>query len=186
MKGITDSFPISNDEYRDLEKKFGNLAKFASWQLLRKNAKNNHTDEFDDVNQELIMALIRAGSYYKRQVYIEQCLEVAKECVEDHFILKLVEQLEDLWANRTRHGANRQKFGEMQEKLLEKILRSLVPQIKRPKKDIKLKIDSKFSTYTKAIIWNSMKSLGRKITKEKDIRAGQCSISEFDHLASNL
>jgi len=184
MQSITDNFPISNEEYMDLEKAFGQLTKYASWQLLRKNAKNNHTDDFEDINQELIMSLIRAGSYYKRQVYIEQCFEVAKKHVKDIFISKLVEGLENLWRNRTRHGANRQKYGAYQEELLYRIVKKFVPSRERPKKNSPLKIDNKFSTYCKAIAWNAQKSLGRKITKEKSIRAGIASLSDFDYLGS--
>src|SRR5581483_481164 len=176
MKGICEHFPISNEEYLDLERSFGALTKYASWQLLRKNTKNNHTDDFDDINQELVMSLIRAGSYYKRQVYIEKCFKVVKHYVTDMFVLKLVEGLENLWRNRTRHGANRQKFGNMQEGLLYKIIKVYVPKSERPKKDEPLKIDSKFSTYCKAIAWNAQKSLGRKITKEKKIRSGITSL----------
>lgn len=187
MQSITANFPISNEEYLDLEKAFGQLTKYASWQLLRKNAKNNHTDDFEDINQELIMSLIRAGSYYKRQVYIERCFDVAKKHVKDIFIVKLLEGLENLWRNRTRHGANRQKYGAYQEELLYRIVKKFVPPNERPKKNMPLKIDSKFSTYCKAIAWNAQKSLGRKITKEKSIRAGIASLSDFDYLgADNL
>ena len=184
VKGICDNFPISNDEYMDLEKSFGQLTKYASWQLLRKNAKNNHTDDFEDINQELIMSLIRAGSYYKRQIYIEQCFEVAKKHVKDIFISKLLEGLENLWLNRTRHGANRQKYGYYQEELLYRIVKKFVPSNERPRKDAPLKIDNKFATYCKAIAWNAQKSLGRKITKEKTIRSGIASLSDFDYLGT--
>lgn len=184
MKGICDSFPISNEEYAALEKTFGQLTKYASWQLLRKNAKNNHTDDFEDINQELIMSLIRAGSYYKRQIYIEQCFTVAKKYVKDVFIFKLLEGLENLWLNRTRHGANRQKYGYYQEELLYRIVKKFVPSSERPKKNAPLEIDSKFSTYCKAIAWNAQKSLGRKITKEKTIRSGIASLSDFDYLGT--
>lgn len=185
MQNITSSFPISNEEYMDLEKSFGQLTKYAAWQLLRKNAKNNHTDDFEDINQELVISLIRAGSYYKRQIYIERCFDVAKKYVKDIFIIKLLEGLENLWRNRTRHGANRQKYGAYQEELLYRIVKKFVPPRERPKKDAPLKIDGKFGTYCKAIAWNAQKSLGRKITKEKSIRSGQVSIGDFDYLAND-
>ena len=128
------------------------------------------------------MSLIRAGSYYKRQVYIEKCFEISKEYVKDIFILKLLEGLADLWSNRTRHGANRQKFGAKQEAILNKIVKKYVPRGKQPDKKVNLSIDSKFTTYCKAIAWNTQKSLGRKITKEKSIRTGITSLSDFDYL----
>jgi hypothetical protein len=43
-------------------------------------------------------------------------------------------------------------------------------------------MDSKFATYCKAITWNAQKSLGKKITREKSIRTGMVSLSEYDYL----
>ena len=223
--GICEQFPISNEEYLDLEKEFANLCRYAAWQLIKKNIKNNHTDEFDDINQELLMAIIRAGSYYKRQVYIEQCLvksiqyiggpkaykvlkfivkkakpddcirKEAKEALrqiidikydpKNDFLIFVLQELFILWHNRTRHGANKQKFGCFQEKLLENIVKKVVPFEKRPNKQQPLKIDNKFSTYCKSIAWNSQKSMGKKITREKSIRTGIVSISDYDYLATS-
>ena len=128
------------------------------------------------------MSMLRAGSYYKRQIYIEKSLAIAKKHAKDKFVLKMIEELENLWQNRTRHGANRQKYGKYQERLLEKIIRKIVPKNERPNKDAPLKIDSKFATYCKAIVWNGQKSMGKKITREKSIRSGMVSLSEFDYL----
>ena len=100
----------------------------------------------------------------------------------DKFVYKIVQELENLWSNRTRHGANRQKFGKHQENLLDKIVRRMVPKEEQPFKDAPLKIDSKFATYCKAIVWNGQKSMGKKITREKSIRSGMVSLSEFDYL----
>lgn len=226
-KTICESFPITNSEYFNLESEFGQLTKYATWQLIRKNAKNTHTDDFDDINQELLMSIIRAGSYYKRQVYIEQCIIKSIEYIgdvkavellyhiisiskpddylrheakaalkrmpsfescssENEFLIFVLQELVNLWHNRTRHGANRQKFGNFQERLLERIVREVVPKEQRPAKKQPLKIDTKFATYCKAITWNAQKSMGRKITREKSIRAGQVSLSEFDYLQSGI
>jgi hypothetical protein len=182
---ICDNFPITDNEYQSLEKQFGSLSKYAAWQLLKKNTKNNHTDEFEDINQELLMSLIRAGSYYKRQVYIEKCFEIAKVNIKDIFMKFILGELETLWFNRTHHGANRQVYGEFQENILENIVKKAVPQSQRPDKNAILKIDAKFTTYCKAIVWNMQKSLGKKITREKGLRAGASSLSEYDHLTLN-
>lgn len=228
MKGnICENFPISNGEYLELEKEFGKLTKYAAWQLIKKNDKNSHTDEFEDINQELLMSIIRAGSYYKRQVYIEQCLVRATEYVGSDeavsllefiiqeitkpddllrceskkalermakrekrtderydFLVFVLQELVILWHNRTRHGANRQKFGQFQENLLERLVQQLVPKDFRPYKGQPLRIDTKFATYCKAITWNAQKSMGRKITREKGIRTGQVSLSDYDYLVS--
>jgi len=181
-QNICKDWKISNEEYNMLNEKFGDLAEYAAWELFKKNSRNNHTDEQSDIAQELRIALIRAGSYYKRQIYIESCLELCKKYVQDKFMIMLLESLEDLWKNKTRHGANRQKFGLYQEELLYKLTKNLVPKSSRPNKDALLKMDTKFTTYCKAITWNAQKSMGKKITREKGIRSGQVSISEFDHL----
>jgi len=56
----------------------------------------------------------------------------------------------------------------------------------RPDRFAPLSIDSKFATYCKAIVWNGQKSMGKKITREKSIRSGMVSLSEFDYLQSGV
>ena len=185
MKDICLSYRINDDEFKELEQKFGKLCFYAAHQLKKKNSRNNYTDDIEDISQELQLSILRAGSYYKRQIYIEKCLALAKEHAEDEFLKYIVGELEHLWANRTRHGANRQKFGPHQEKLLQKIVKKVVPKENRPDRKEELKIDSRFATYCKAIVWNGQKSMGKKITREKSIRSGQVSLSEFDYLGSN-
>lgn len=182
MKNICQSFPITTAEYDHLTKCFGKLCYYAAHQLEKKNTKNNYTDDFEDINQELQLSIIRAGSYYKRQIYIEKCLSMVNQFNCDFFMGKIINKLSDLWTNRTRHGANRQKFGNKQEKMLDLIVKSIVPKKDRPDRHAKLKVDTKFSTYCKAIIWNGQKSMGKKITREKSIRSGQVSLSEYDYL----
>lgn len=181
---IESSYPITEDEYLQLDERFGQLAQYAAWQLYKKNSRNNHTDEQEDICQDLRLALMRAGSYYKRQVYIEQCLELCDKYAEDGFLKLIIQELKQLWKNKTRHGANRQKFGPQQEKILSELVDKVLPNDRRPSKEAPLRIDSKFSTYCKAICWNAQKALGRKITREKSIRKSQVSLSEFDYLAA--
>jgi len=183
MDYIVRNFPISENEYLQLDKMFGDLAHYASWQLIRKNVKNNHTNDVEDVAQELRIALLEAGSYYKRQVYIENGINACKKHAKG-VVLDVALELEYLWQNRTKHGANRQKFGEPQEKMLDQLLLEHVPENERPKKNEALRIDKKFITYCKTIAWNRQKSIGKKITKEKSIRAGCTSLSEFDYLGA--
>ena len=182
MKSIICEFPITEKEYSELDDRFGKLTWHASHDLKKKNSRNNYIDDPEDINQELQISMLRAGSYYKRQIYVEKCLAVAKKYAHDNLMIQIVTELENLWANRTRHGANRQKYGPFQEKLLEKIVREIVPKEERPNKKESLKIDAKFATYCKSIVWNGQKSMGKKITREKSIRSGQVSLSEFDYL----
>jgi hypothetical protein len=184
LETIVNTFPISSDEYDVLNDKFGNLCHYAAWQLRKKNSKNSLTNDLEDDVQDLRIALMRAGSYYKRQTYIEECFAALDKYVKDKFIKIMVKELKQLWKDRRRHGANRQKFGEFQELILDKLVRKHVPKDFRPAKDKPLQIDSKFATYCKQIIWNAQKSLGKKITREKSWRTGLVSLSEYDYLGS--
>lgn len=181
---IHDSFPVTEEEYLLLNDKFGELCEYQAWQLIKKNTRNNHTDSQEDIAQDMRIALLRAASYYKRQCYIEACMELCKKCGKDPVIKSVVKQLANLWKNKTRHGANKQKFGPHQEKMLDKLVKSLVPIKERPNKKAPLRIDAKFTTYCKAITWNAQKSLGKRITREKGIRTGMVSLSEYDYLAN--
>jgi len=181
---ICKSFPVTETEYRELDAKFGQLAEFAAWQLIKKNSRNNHTNEQADIAQELRISILTAGSYYKRQVYIESCLDLVQQYAKDTLTRHIVDELRDLWKNKTRHGANRQKFGPHQEAILEKLVKKWVPKKLRPSKTQPLKMDSKFSTYCKAITWNTHKYMGKKITREKSFRVGQVSLSEYDYLSN--
>ncbi len=150
--------------------------------MSRNNVKNNHTEDIDDIMQQLRMSVVRAGRYHKRQVYIEACLEVAEKYAEDTFLKEIVQELKFLWANKTKHGANKQKFGPYQEKLLDLIVLKCVPIELRPDSKADLRIDDKFHNYCKGITWNQQKSMGRKISRERVVRSGQVSLSEFDFL----
>jgi len=184
LLSIISAYPITSDEYSVLEDKFGQLCHYQSWQLLKKNTRNNHTNEEDDIAQEMRLALLRSACYYKRQVYIEKCLKIVDDYVKDDFTQEVVDELRNLWENRTRHGANRQKFGPHQEAMLFDIVKKHVPKSKRPDRASPLVLDGKFNTYCKAITWNAQKSIGKKITREKSWRTGLVSLSEFDYLGS--
>lgn len=182
MQAIFESFPITEPEYNELDSKFGQLCHYAAWQLKKKNSQNNYNDDQDDIVQELRISLLRAGSYYKRQTYIESSFKSLELDLKDKFTMSLIKELRNLWDNRTRHGANRQKFGPFQELILERLVRKYVTNDNRPDRKRPLQIDTKFTTYCKQIAWNSLKSMGKKITREKSFRSGMVSLSEFDYL----
>lgn len=184
MKPVFESFPISNQEYQALENEFDKLAHFQSWQLFKKNTKNNHTDDLEDIIQEIRVSIIRAASYYKRQVYIEKCFDVLDAHIQDDFIRKLLDELKLLWSNRTRHGANKVIFGEPQEAILDHMVQCLVPKEKQPERNASLVSDMNFQKYCKNVSWNCQKTLGKKITREKPIRTGLVSLSEYDYLST--
>jgi hypothetical protein len=181
---IVNKFPISSSEYEELEQELGKLAYYAAWELQKRNSKNSITNETEDDVQEMRIALIRAGSYYKRQTYIESCFDVLDKFVKGRFVRRVLKELKHLWAERKRHGANRQKFGEFQENLLDRMITHWVPEEYRPDRTRRLFIDPKFRVYAKQILWNSQKALGKHITREKSIRNGMVSLSSYDYLGS--
>ena len=73
MKSISLEFPISNEEYLELDEKFSRLCWHAAHELKKKNSLNNYTDDAEDIKQSLTLDMLKAGSYYKRQIYIEKC-----------------------------------------------------------------------------------------------------------------
>lgn len=184
LGSIVNSYPITETEFIELDSKFGRLCCYAGWQLKKKNSKNAMINDPEDDIQELKIALLRAGSYYKRQTFIEDCFVTLERHVKDKFTKAIVKELQCLWKDRRKHGAGRQKFGHFQEAILEKLVNRHVPEAVRPLKTKELQIDSKFSTYCKQIVWNAQKSLGKQITREKEIRTGMVSLSEFDYLGS--
>ena len=55
LENIVNMFPITNEEYEILDKKFGKLCHYAAWELKRKNAKNaNINDPDDDVGDKAL------------------------------------------------------------------------------------------------------------------------------------
>lgn len=182
LKTIFAAYPISDSEYVALDKALGNLAHFVAWDLKKKNSNNSTTNDPEDDVQQLRIALMRAGCYHKRQTYIEAAFDSLREHVKDEFIAQIAGELEDLWLDRKRHGANKQKFGASQEAILEHLVNSFVPKEHRPNKNSPLKINPEFKAYAKQIVWNEQRSLGKRITREKSWRSGLVSLSSFDYL----
>lgn len=181
---IEKDWAITETEFEKLESKFGQLCEFQAWQLYRKNSRLSHTDEQVDIAQRLRIALMRAASYYKRQTYIKRCLELCTKYAYDEFTNSMVASLQNLWDNKTRHGANRQKFGPHQEKMLARLTRKLVPKKLIPDRHAELTIDEVFAAYCKSVTWNELKAMGKEISREKAIRSNLVSLSEFDYFAS--
>lgn len=187
MQSIINSFPVTNEEYNELDRRFGKLCHHQSWQLLKKNVNNNCSDDREDMLQEIRIALLRAGSYYKRQTYIEDSLSILEKHVsKNQFASFMLKELQKLWGDRTRHGANRQKFGEFQEFILDRLVQKYVPKDQRPERNRPLQLDAKFVKYCKQITWNEQRHMGKKITREKSFRGNMISLSEFDHISANV
>ena len=190
MSEIFKNYPVTTDEFNILLGKYERLCHDISWDLIKRNSRNNHTDEEEDVNQEILISMMHAASYYKRQTYLKESLALCEKYAKDtKFLAIMGAELQTLWDNRKRHGAGRQKFGAYQEKLLDKLVKLLVPAKHRPSKKAPLNLEKKeivedFGPYCKSICWNRQRALGRKITREKPMRAGMASLSQFDYLGA--
>lgn len=185
MPTIVNNFPVTETEYQEIERRFGKLAHKAAWQLKQRNSGNNFPEDQEDIVQELRIAMLQSGSYFKRQAYIESSFGALEGRVRDPFMGKVVDQLRLLWKNRKRHGAGKQKFGDYQEVVLERLLKSFVPKPSRPRRDQPLNLDV-FASYCKTSTWNRQKNMGKKITREKPLRSGMVSLGEFDFLAQSI
>jgi hypothetical protein len=171
-------FRVTDNEYRQLNDRYGKLSHAQAWEYNRRNS-GFCMEEREDVVQELCIALMTAGSYYKRQVYVDSCLEVLKKYVKDIVLKSIVDRLDYLWSNKTKHGAGKRRFGKPQEVILDKLVNNCVPPDERPSKTRSLQLDAKFGSYCKAITWNRMKNIGIKSSREKEVRAGEVSIADY-------
>lgn len=180
MSYILQTYSISDEEYDELLDQFDKLIYFIAWKHIKTNRHNNLTDELEDVIQELRIALVQSAGYYKRQCYILNCFDALKTCKEP-----IIEELRYKWDNRIKHGARKRLFGQPEEQILNNIINYFLPEGSRPQIE-KIKINTKYKTYCKSILWNAVKALGRKITKEQPIRQGITSLSEFEYIGNNI
>ncbi len=178
-------FKLTDEEWQQIYNKFWKLCRHQAKSLLNMNMKGSHTDDQDDIEQEMHQSMIVAAMYHKRQCYIEACFKSLKEFSKDEAIIEMVSKLESVWRNKTKSGGVRQRFGSHQEKILYRLVNSYVPYAVRPSVNTPFKADEKFERYCKANTWNRIKTLGRKITKERSLRNGMASLSNFSHLVHN-
>lgn len=179
---IVKDFPISDQEYHQLESEFGNLCHFQAWRLIRWNSFSNLADDPDDFIQDLKISMLQAGSYYKRQVFMESCFQALARVIYslDRQAREELLLLRGLWKDRRRHGARKQKFGPQHERSLQDLVDKYLPPEARPRRDKPLVIDKDVRIYIRSCTWNQQRSMGKKIKKESAIRVGQVSLSEFD------
>ena len=132
MLDICNNFRINEKEFNELEKKFGKLCWHAAHELKRKNIHNNFTDEAEDIKQELQMSMLRAGSYYKRQIYIEKSLNLAKKYAKDKFVRKEIIDLNEIEQDTERADRNLELIKKnFLIKLLGKLFLNKSDQIKK-------------------------------------------------------
>jgi len=178
-------FEVTNEDYLLLEKNFDKLCKFVAWRLKQSNARNNCTDELDDFIQDMRIAVLYAGAYYKRQTYIEECLTLLAKHLKDRFLRLMLMELISRWENKGKSGEERERFDVYHEEILENLVKENIPDKIRPSRKRPLVIDKRFPIYCKNIIWNKKKAVGRKITKERSLRGGLVSLTQFAYIGGN-
>jgi hypothetical protein len=134
--------------------------------------QQNLSEQEEDIYQELRIAMLKAASYYKRQTWVEACLESLPDSPAK-------QRLTDRWDGRAHHkrGAS---FGECEEQELKRLVEQTS---ERPSPHTPLVIDATCRTYIKSIIWNHKKHLGKRISRETPLRAGCVSLSEHQFLS---
>jgi len=183
---IQKRYPISDAEYRILEEKYDKLCWFAANSLARSNKKSE--EDLQDYHSDIQIGMFRAGSYYKRQCFLESIFAYLKHCK----VFMEPEEIQELSILRKTWSSHktRSSFGEVQEDKLIEILNKYKgvackpggEKIPIPDINAALKFDPNFGVYCKAIIWNTKKSLGQQISKENANRNNEISLSEYDFL----
>ena len=179
---ILKEWPISDEEFQDLEKQFARLSHKQAWTLIKMNYRNNFSDEEEDIVQDMRLGMMKAAAYTKRQRYTVACFEKLREHCHDAKELLLIDEMESIWEERKNPGGGKRKFDKPREKLLEKLVKKYVPEQDRPNRNERLILDARFKTYCKTITWNEIKQKGKRITREKFWRSGIVSLSEHEFL----
>jgi len=174
---IQKRYPITNQEFEVLEEKYGKLCWYAATNLAFTNGKSEEDRQY--FHSEILIGIFRAGSYYKRQTFIENVFEYLdkyKDEMESSDIFNL-EKLKDTW----KHKAN---FTETHEIIIREILKKYenISKEECPKDNFSLIFDDKFEIYCKAIIWNTKKSLGQAISKDNENRRKEVSFDDCQFL----
>lgn len=178
---VLSKFRLSDKEWIDLDKKYGKLCKFQARTLLDKNTTSMHTEDYEDIEQEMRQSMIVAALYAKRHKYIEDCFEIGNKIIKDDKNLFTLNKLESIWRNKAT------RFTRVHDQMLEDLMINCVPENYRPSPNTPLDVDSsKFKAYCKGITWNRCKAMGRKITKERPLRSGIVSLSKFDFSGQDL
>jgi hypothetical protein len=167
---IQKRYPISDQEYGELDKKYGKLCWFAASKLAGKQHRT--PEDLDDFHAEIQIGMCRAGSYYKRQTFIEKAFDY----LDQHKLSKddksKINDLKEIWFTK------KSAFTEDKEDILRAILDSKQKETKEIDGNVSLEFDEKFKIYCKAIIWNTAKALGQQISKENSARASEMSLDE--------
>lgn len=174
---IQKKYPVTNEEFEVLEKKYGKLCWFAASNLTYSNRKSE--EDLQDFHSEILIGMFRAGSYYKRQTFIENVFEYLDKCkiYMEPIDISSLQTLKNTWKRKA-------DFNETHEVIIREILKKYEDAINEdaPKDNLTLQFDEKFEIYCKSIIWNTKKSLGQSISKENKYKCKEISLDEWEFL----
>jgi len=192
MSGYAEQhYNITQKEYEELDKQFGKLCHYAAWQIVRFNfPKIKYEQEFPNVDQEIVISVIRAASYYKRQIFLNKAFEFLNSIQLTRQERVKVTALQILWDGRKEKG-NKNKFDKNEEEALVEVIKTNQNKASEkgeaaPTQSAPLQLNKEFTIYCKSIIWNTYKSIGKGITKSRKDRKHEVSLSEYDFLGESV
>ena len=174
---IQKRYPVTDEEFDYLVQKYGKLCWFAATKL--GNQKHRLPEDLSDFHSEIQLGMCRAGSYFKRQTFLEKCfthLEQSDLSSEDKSIL---EEIQKIW------NTKKALFGEKEEDRLLELFNKYRDNVDFSDHD-RLIFNEKFEVYCKSIIWNTTKTLGEHISRENSLRASEISLDEYPFIAGNI
>lgn len=169
---IQKNYPVTDDEYCVLDKKYGKLCWDAARKLANKNKSDQHS--LEDFHSEVVLGMCRGGSYYKRQIFIEECFDgLDNKIYMDFKDIDVFTNLKKIWKKRKGRFCIKE----------EKYLCELISKYNCDVFVKNLTFDRKFEVYCKAIIWNTAKNIGQNITQKRKYVKSEISLDEWAFLA---
>lgn len=165
-----EAFNVTEDEYAELDEAFGRLCHKAAWDAVRKYPAY----DVYDVSQEIFIAMIRSGSQYKRKAYFSR----AEQYLESLGLgdLPMVKTCLKRFNNHVLTPEEEHAF---------LLLMDCLPETgEKPSSKDPLILDKNASSYIKTCLWNQQRCWLKSTGKERSLRKGEVSLSEYDHWVS--
>lgn len=167
-KDDNDRFSLKEEEYFLLEGAFVKLCHKAAWQAKR----SYDTLIFEDVDQDIQIAMFRAGKQYKKKMFFQRSFEFLDQMglKNSHLI------------NAIRKSVLNSRGPKEEEELISSLIDFYNGMPGVPKTDDPLILDEHSSSYIKTCIWNQQKCILKDQAKECANRKGEVSLSEDECL----
>ena len=177
----TSSFCITSTEYIQIKDKIGDLPWTIGWQFLRQSPPNAHTEEIEDLSQDVWLSICGAVHCIKRQKYVKEAFKLIEKFNPNN---KEKQRLEDRWNHRA--GTGKKSFHIEEELELRNLVNQTIPKEIRPDPYLELKINDKILPYLKSAMYNkSKRKIGTNI-KERPLRKSSISIQTLQESGWNI